>query len=166
MVLVCVKELNTRSRVHCSTSWDQFHSYGSHVQVAISRSIFAHDRQLWPCDRSRSSQRPRRHCCRTCTCTARRARKDQAAKGPKRFGLSRTRAAGRWKEHAPRAMAADAVQPTRSPLSRFGAAERRSREHGSDQIHDCQRADKQPTMPLLAKQLQPPSAAQAAKPGA
>ena len=119
-----------------------------------------------PRDRPRSSQRPRRYCCRTCTCAARRARKDQPAKRPKRFGLSRTRAAGRWKEQAPRAIAADAVQPTRSPLSRFGAAERRSREHGSDQIHDCQRADKQPTMPLLAKQLQPPSAAQAAKPGA
>ena len=29
--------------VHCSTSWDQFHSYGSHVQVAISRSILESD---------------------------------------------------------------------------------------------------------------------------
>ena len=61
-------------------------------------------------------------------------------------------------------MAADAVQPTRSPLSRFGAAERRSREHDSDQMHGCQRADKLPTMPRLANLLQPPSAAQAAKP--
>ena len=61
-------------------------------------------------------------------------------------------------------MAADAVQPTRSPLSRFGAAERRSREHGNDQMHDCQRANMLPTMPRLANLLQPPSAAQAAKP--
>ena len=94
------------------------------MQVAVSRSIFAHERRLRPRDRPRSSQRPRRYCCRTCTCAARRARKDQPAKRPKRFGLSRTRAAGRWKEQAPRAIAADAVQPTRSPLSRFGAAER------------------------------------------
>ena len=29
MALVCVEELDTRSRVHFSTSWDQFHSYDS-----------------------------------------------------------------------------------------------------------------------------------------
>ena len=61
-------------------------------------------------------------------------------------------------------MATDVIQTARSPLSRFDAAERRSREHGSDHMHDCQRADKPPTMPLLAKLLQAPSAAQAAKP--
>jgi len=33
-------------------------------------------------------------------------------------------------------MAADAVLTARSPLSRFDAAERRSREHGSDHMHD------------------------------
>ena len=31
MALVCVEELDTRSRVQFSTSWDQFHSYGTHV---------------------------------------------------------------------------------------------------------------------------------------
>ena len=74
------------------------------MQLAVSRSIFAHERRLRPRDRPRSSQRPRRYCYRICTCAARRARKDQAAKRPKRFGLSRSQAAGRWKEHAPRAM--------------------------------------------------------------
>ena len=62
------------------------------------------------------------------------------------------------------AVAADAIQTARSPLSRVDAAERRSREHDSDHMHDCQRADKAPMMPLLAKLLQPPSAAQAGKP--
>ena len=31
MAWVCVEELDTRSRVQVSTSWDQFHSYDTHV---------------------------------------------------------------------------------------------------------------------------------------
>ena len=61
-------------------------------------------------------------------------------------------------------MAVDAVQPAKSPLSRFGATERRSREHDIDHTRDCQRTNKLPTMPLTAKLLQPPYAAKAAKP--
>ena len=33
--LVCVRELNTRSRVPFSTSWDQFLSYGIHAEVTV-----------------------------------------------------------------------------------------------------------------------------------
>ena len=61
-------------------------------------------------------------------------------------------------------MAVDAVQPAKSPLSRFGATERRSREHDIDHTHDCQRNNKLPTTPLTAKLLQPPYAAKAANP--
>ena len=59
-------------------------------------------------------------------------------------------------------MAVDAVQLTRSPLSRFGAAERRSRERGSDHTHVCRHADELATLLLLTKLLQPSSAAEAA----
>ena len=45
-VLVCVKELNTRSRVQISTSLDQFHSYGIHVQFTILRAIYSRERRL------------------------------------------------------------------------------------------------------------------------
>ena len=54
------------------------------------------------------------------------------------------------------------LQPTRSPLSRFGAAERRSRERGSDHTHVCRHADELATLLLLTKLLQPSSAAEAA----
>ena len=117
-------------------------------------------------DRSRSiappqsQQRQRRYRYRICTCTPRRARKDPAAKRPERFDLSRTRAAARQKDHALRALAVDAVWPTRSPLSRFGAAERRSREHSSEHTKVCRHADEQATLLPAAKLLQPPSAAE------
>ena len=61
-------------------------------------------------------------------------------------------------------MQSNTVQPTRSPLSRFGAAERRSRERGSDHTHVCRHADELATLLLLTKLLQPSSAAEAAKP--
>ena len=64
------------------------------------------------------------------------------------------------KDHAPRALAVDAVWPTRSPLSRFGAAERRSREHSSEHTKVCRHADEQATLLPAAKLLQPPSAAE------
>ena len=54
----------------------------------------------------------------------------------------------------------DAVWPSRSPLSRFGAAERRSREHGSEHTKVCRHADEQATLLPAAKLLQPPSAAE------
>ena len=38
-VLVCVEELATRIRVPFSTPYDQFHTYSTHAQVAISLSI-------------------------------------------------------------------------------------------------------------------------------
>ena len=61
-------------------------------------------------------------------------------------------------------MAVDAVWPTRSPLSRFCAAERRSREHSSDDTKVCHHADEVATLLLLTKLLQLSSAAEAAKP--
>ena len=163
MALVCVKELDTRSIVQFSTSWDQFYSYGTHVGPPFPRGAFAHERRLRPRDPPRSSQRPRRYRCRTRTCASRHARKDTAAKRPERFSLSQTRAAGRWKDHAPRALAIDAFQPRRSPLSRFSAAERRSREHGSDHTDVCHHDDTLATLLLATNLLQPPSAAKGAQ---
>ena len=66
----------------------------------------------------------------------------------------------------PRALAVDAIQPGRSPLSRFEAAERRSREHGSDHTDICRHGDELAASLLLTKLVQPPSSAeaQAAKP--
>ena len=84
-------------------------------------------------------------------------------KRPERFSLSRTRAAAGWKDHSDAAVAVDAVWTTRSPLSRVGATERRSRDHGSHHTNDSQRANKLLTMPPATKLLQPPSAAKGAK---
>ena len=39
--LVCVKELDTRSREAFSTSYDHFHSYGMHVEVTVFGAIHA-----------------------------------------------------------------------------------------------------------------------------
>ena len=124
---------------------------------------FAHERRLRPCDPPRSSQRPRRYRCRTRVCASRHARKDTAAKRPERFILSQTRAAARWQDHREAAVAVDAVWTSRSPLSRVGATERRSRDHGSHHTDDSQRANKLPTMPPATKLLQLPSAAKAAR---
>ena len=55
----------------------------------------------------------------------------------------------------PRALAVDAIQPGRSPLSRFEAAERRSREHGSDHTDICRHGDELAASLLLTKLVQP-----------
>ena len=62
------------------------------------------------------------------------------------------------------ALAVDAIQPGRSPLSRFEAAERRSREYGSDHTNVCRHGDELAASLLLTKLVQPPSSAEAAKP--
>ena len=54
MVLVRVEELNTRSRVHFSTSYNQFHLYGTHVMVSVSRSILCATRGYRDQDRYRA----------------------------------------------------------------------------------------------------------------
>ena len=61
-------------------------------------------------------------------------------------------------------MTVDTVWPTRSPLNRFGAAERRSHEHGSKHTDVCRHADEMVTVLLLTKLLQPSSAAEHPKP--
>ncbi len=164
MALVCVKELDTRSRVQFSTSCDQFHSYGTHVQVTVSRSIVSYERRSRPRDLPRSSQRPRRYRCRTCACASRHARKDTAAKRPERFGLSRTRAARRQQDHALRARLAAAAQVAKSPLSLVDAKPSNARDRGSDHTDICRHADELATLLPATKLLQPPSAAEAAKP--
>ena len=50
------------------------------------------------------------------------------------------RAAARWQDHCEAAVAVDAVWTSRSPLSRVGATERRSRDHGSHHTDDSQQA--------------------------
>ena len=64
-------------------------------------------------------------------------------------------AARRQQDQAPRALAVDAVWPTRSPLSRFCAAERRSREHSSDDTKVCHHADELATLLLLTEPISP-----------
>ena len=64
------------------------------------------------------------------------------------------------KDHAPRALAVNAVKPRRSPRGRFCATERRSREHSSDHTKVCRHSDEQATLLPAAKLLQPPSAAE------
>jgi len=127
-------------------------------------SIFTHERRLRPRDRPRSSQRPHRYRCRTCACAPRRARKDSAAKCPKRFRQSHTRAAARHKDHTPRAWPATAAQVAKSPLSLADDQPASARDDGSDRTDSGQRAEQLLTVLLLAKLLQPPSAAKAAKP--
>ena len=52
MVLVCVHELDTRSRVPFSTSYDQVHTYGTYVNMSISWSDDGHESRLQSIERS------------------------------------------------------------------------------------------------------------------
>ena len=134
------------------------------MQVTVSSEHFTHERRLRPRDRPRSSQRPRRYRCRTCTCATHHARKHRAAKRPERMRQSRTRAAARHRDHAPRAWAAAAAQAAKSPRSLVDEQAGSDRDHGSDHSDHCQRAEELPTLLPAAKLLQPPYAATAAKP--
>ena len=78
--------------------------------TCVGHRFFTRERRLRPRDRPRSSQRPRHYRCCTCTCAARHARKDRAAKHPERMRQSRTRAAARHN----RARPAAARQPPKS----------------------------------------------------
>ena len=130
----------------------------------ISTEHFTHERRLRPRDRPRSSQRPRHYRCCTCTCAARHARKDRAAKHPERMRQSRTRAAARQTDHALRARLAVTANIAKSPLSLVDAKPIVARDHGSSHTDDCKRAEELATLLLATKLLQPPSAGKAAKP--
>ena len=156
-MVACAEEIKERSMRACARS------ISGHQQTFCESLREELQRRRQQISSPRSSQRPRRYRCRTRTCASRHARKDTAAKRPERFSLSQTRAAGRWKDHAPRALAIDAFQPRRSPLSRFSAAERRSREHGSDHTDVCHHDDTLATLLLATNLLQPPSAAKGAQ---
>ena len=124
MVLVRVEELNTRSRVHFSTSYNQFHLYGTHVQVSVSRSIVRYERLSRPRSVPRSSQRQRRYRYRICACASRHARKDEAEKRPEPWRWWRERPTRRWKDHAMRARLADVDQITNGGLHTEGGSPR------------------------------------------
>ena len=134
------------------------------VGLRFSEHCRRYQRRLQPRDPPRSSERPCHYLCRICTCAPRGVRTYTATKRPDRISWSRTRSIRRWKDHAPQALAVDAIQPGRSPLSRFEAAERRSREHGSDHTDVCRHGDELAASLLLTKLVQPPSSAEAAKP--
>ena len=86
MVLVCVYELDTRSRVPFSISYDQIHTYGTCVNMSISWSDDGHENRLQPNDRPRSEPQRQPPCMRrTIPCAARHGRKDQAMKRVQRF---------------------------------------------------------------------------------
>ena len=128
--------------------------------TCVGHRFFTRERRLRPRDRPRSSQRPRRDRCRTCTCAARYARAGRAAKRPKRFRQSRTRAAARHN----RARPAAAAQVTKSQLRLVDDHPASACDHGSDHSDHYQRAEELPTLLPAAKLLQPPSAAKQPNP--
>ena len=162
-VLVCVKELNTRSRVQISTSLDQFHSYGIHVQFTVLRAIYSRGRRLRPRDRPRSPQRPPPCMCRICTCTSRRARAATCLQRTQSLVMRRSRASSRCMDHAPRAQPPAAAQSTKSLPSLADEQPGDAHAHGSEPTVDCQHAKVLATLPPAAKLAQPPFASKPAE---
>ena len=130
----------------------------------INSELYGRERLSRPRDPPRSSQRPHRNRYRTCTCQVQRARKDQAAKRPKRLRQLRTRAAARRKHHTLQARPAVAAKVAKSPLGLVHAKPIVARDHGSSHTDGCKRAEELATLLLATKLLQPPSAGKAAKP--
>ena len=97
---------------------------------------------------------------------ARRVRKDAAAKRAERLSQSRTRAATRHNHHTLRARLGlpAAANIAKSRLGLVDAKPSIAHDDGSDHTDECQRADELTTLLLTTKLLQPPSAAEAAKP--
>ena len=163
MVLVCVHELDIRSRVPFSTSYDQFHAYGTHVNMSISWSDDGHESRLQSSDRPRSPQRPPPCMRRTVPCATRHGRKDPAMKRAQRFAQWRTRAHPRWKDYTLRAAPAAAGQNTNSLLGFAHAMPQGACECSSDHTSQQRRAKERAKLPQRAKLLQPPFACQPAE---
>ena len=95
---------------------------------------------------------------------ARHVRTDQAAKRAERLRQSRTRAATRHNHHTLRARLPATANIAKTPLRLVDAKPSIAHDDGSDHTDDCQRGDELTTLLLTTKLLQPPSAAEAAKP--
>ena len=95
---------------------------------------------------------------------ARHVRTDQAAKRAERLRQWRTRPAARHKYHTLRARLAVTANIAKSPLSLVDAKPIVARDHGSSHTDDCKRAEELATVLLATMLLQPPYAAEAAKP--
>ena len=160
MVLVCVHELDTRSRVPFSTSYDQFHAYGTHVNMSIFSATTGDDSRLQSSDQPRSPQRASPCMRRTVPCAARHGRKAPAMERTQRFAQWRTRAHPRWKDHTPRAAPASAGQNTKSLIGFAHAMPQGACECSSDHTSQKRRAEELAKLPQRAKQLQPPFARQ------
>ena len=90
---------------------------------------------------------------------------DTAAKRAERLRQSRTRAATRHNHHTLRARLAATANIAKSPLGLVDAKPSIAHDDGSDHTDECQqRGDELTTLLLTTKLLQPPSAAEAAKP--
>ena len=123
-----------------------------------------YDRRSRPIATPRSSQRTHHNRYRTCTCAPCRVSKDTAAKRAERLRQSRTRAATRHNHHTLRARLAATAKIANSPLGLVDAKPSIARDLGSAHTDDCKRADELAALLLATKLLQPPSAAEAAKP--
>ena len=95
---------------------------------------------------------------------ARHVRTDQAAKRPERLRQWRTRPAARHKDHTLRARLPATAKIAKSPLGLVDAKPSIAHDDGSDPTDGCKRAEELATPLLTTKLLQPPSAAEAAKP--
>ena len=80
-------------------------------------------------------------------------RKYQPAKRPKRLRQSRTRAAARHNHHTLRARLAATANIAKSPLGLVDAKPIVARDHGSDHMNGCQRAEELPTLQAAANLL-------------
>ena len=123
-----------------------------------------YDRRSRPIATPRSSQRTHHNRYRTCTCAPCRVRKDTAAKRAERLRQSRTRAATRHNHHTLRARLPATAQIAKSRLGLVDAKPSIAHDDGSDPTDDCKRAEELATLLQTTKLLQPPSAAEAAKP--
>ena len=97
MALVCLEELNTRSRVPFSTSYDELHTYGTTVHMSIFSSRFMRRVQIMPTSclaRFTGSQCHRAY--PTDPCRARGVGNAKASKHANTMLTARMRSASSW----------------------------------------------------------------------
>ena len=158
-VLVCVEELATRIRVPFSTPYDQFHTYSTHAQVAISLSISGPTwRERLASDRARSRRS-------ATTATAHTRVELIAYMRIQPLSMHNGSHSGAHEHPHDRSIMHRQHSHPRPLRTRKRAEAKPSNgyEHSSGHSNGCHCAEAQTTLQLAAVLLQPPSAAKAAE---
>ena len=160
--LVCVEELNTRSREPFSTSYDELHTHGTTVHMSILSSRFMRRVQIMPTSclaRFTGSQCHRAY--PTDPCRARGVGNGTASNHANPLGTARMRSTARWaaSRHEHRARR----RITRSSFELVSTLSAAAHAHHTMAADDTHRAKALAKLLLPAKLMQPPFASTCAE---